>query len=307
MAKLKCIDELVKDFAENSPPRAGSLIISIFGDSISQHGNSVWLGSLIAALEPFGLNQRQIRTAVFRLVQEGWLVARQIRRRSYYSFTDFGSRHYEKAARRIYAAGDSSWDGNWVLVMPAFVSNSEKEVLRRELLWLGYGALSAAVLAHPSADRCSLDETLQELDLVQKVIVLQANTTELASREALKRLTHTSWRLDEIEPRYMEFLTRFRAILAAVKRAKRLEHSQCFQVRTLLIHQYRRILLHDADLPEELLPANWPGRLARRLAANLYRLVHKGAMEFITANMETVEGNLPPADDQYYARFGRLV
>ena len=61
------------------------------------HGSAVWLGSLIKVLEPFGLNQRQIRTAVFRLVKEDWLVARQLGRRSYYSFTETGQRHYEKA------------------------------------------------------------------------------------------------------------------------------------------------------------------------------------------------------------------
>jgi len=307
MARLKCIDELVQGFAEHTPARTGSLLVSVFGDSISQHGNSVWLGSLIAALEPFGLNQRQIRTAVFRLVQEGWLATRQIGRRSYYSFTDFGIRHYEKAARRIYATKNSRWDGNWILVIPVFVSSSEKEILRKDLLWLGYGALISGVLAHPSADRQSLDETLQELDVVQKVVVLEANTKELASREALKKLTHTSWRLDEIEPRYVALLNTFRSVLQAVRKTKKLDNRQCFQARTLLIHQYRRILLQDADLPDELLPVNWSGRVARNLTANLYRLVHRGAMGFITENMETVEGKLPEADDQYYARFGSLL
>ena len=134
---MKQISELVAEFAGRKPVRTGSLIISVFGDAVSQHGSAVWLGSLIKVLEPFGLNQRQIRTAVFRLVKEDWLVARQLgrrsyysftetisgpealregcapdllrslqpaARRSYYSFTETGQRHYEKAARRIYYA-----------------------------------------------------------------------------------------------------------------------------------------------------------------------------------------------------------
>lgn len=306
MARLKCIDDLVSEFANRSPVRAGSLIVSVFGDSITQHGNSVWLGSLINALEPFELNQRQIRTAVFRLVQEGWLATRQIGRRSYYSFTDFGIRHYEKAARRIYAAKEEQWDGNWVLVIPAFVGNEERDVLRKELLWLGYGAMAQGVLAHPSGDRQSLDETLQELNVVQKVVVLEANTRELASKDALKRLTHTSWKLDEIEPRYIEFLKTFRPVLQAVKRAKNLDNAQCFQLRTLLIHEYRRILLQDADLPDELLPANWPGKAAFALTANLYRTVHQGAVDYLTKHMEAVEGLLPDPKRSYYQRFGKL-
>ena len=74
MAGLKLIEEFLDDYSASTQVRAGSLIISLFGDSISQHGNSIWLGSLIESLEPFGLNARQIRTAVFRLVKENWLI-----------------------------------------------------------------------------------------------------------------------------------------------------------------------------------------------------------------------------------------
>ena len=140
---MKQISELVAEFAGRKPVRTGSLIISVFGDAVSQHGSAVWLGSLIKVLEPFGLNQRQIRTAVFRLVKEDWLVARQLGRRSYYSFTETGQRHYEKAARRIYYANLQPWDRKWTLVVPTLCDNKEKESLRRELSWLGYGAVKS--------------------------------------------------------------------------------------------------------------------------------------------------------------------
>jgi phenylacetic acid degradation operon negative regulatory protein len=41
-------------------------------------------------------------------------------------------------------------------------------------------------------------------------------------------------------------------------------------VRTLLIHEYRRVLLRDPNLPEALLPAGWPGLQARALCESLY-------------------------------------
>ena len=69
---MKQSSKLVDEFACRKPVRTGSLSISIFGDSVSQHGSTAWLGSLIKVLEQFGLNQRQVRTAVFRLVQEDW-------------------------------------------------------------------------------------------------------------------------------------------------------------------------------------------------------------------------------------------
>jgi phenylacetic acid degradation operon negative regulatory protein len=306
MPRLKCIDNLLADFARRTPVRAGSLIISVFGDSVSRHGNSVWLGSLINVLAPFGLNARQIRTAVFRLSKEGWLKARQVGRRSYYSFTDFGTRHYEKAARRIYASNRSRWDGTWTLVIPAFLFNQERDQVRRDLLWSGYGAITPGLMAHPAGDRQSLDEILHEHKAADKVVVLQAHAGEAASRAALKRLASECWQLDELALRYEEFQETFHPVMKALKKARNPEPDQCFQVRTLLIHEYRRIVLHETDLPDELLPADWSGRRAQTLTANLYRLVQDRARLYIESELESAEGHLPRADARYFQRFGGL-
>lgn len=306
MSRLKSIDNLLADFARRTPVRAGSLIISVFGDSVSRHGNSVWLGSLINVLAPFGLNARQIRTAVFRLSKEGWLKARQVGRRSYYSFTDFGVRHYEKAARRIYGSRRSRWDGTWTLVIPAFLFNQKRDHLRRDLLWSGYGAVTPGLMAHPAGDWQSLDEILHEHNAADKVAVLQAHAGKAASRAVLKRLASECWRLDELALRYEEFQETFHPVMQAMKKARKPEPDQCFQVRTLLIHEYRRIVLHDTDLPDELLPADWSGRRAHALTANLYRLVHDRAQRYIESQLESAEGHLPHADAVYFQRFGGL-
>ena len=56
--------ELVARFRRQRPLRGGSLIITIFGDSIMPRGGAVSLGSLIALGAPFGLNERLVRTAI---------------------------------------------------------------------------------------------------------------------------------------------------------------------------------------------------------------------------------------------------
>src|ERR1700690_989101 len=82
--------------------RANSLIITIYGDMISIHGGTVWLGSLIKLVVPFGINARMVRTNVFRLSAEKWLIAEKIGRRSFYRLTASGKRRFEHAHRRIY-------------------------------------------------------------------------------------------------------------------------------------------------------------------------------------------------------------
>ncbi len=305
MAKLKCIESLLQDFQSQRPMRGGSLIVSVFGDSISQHGGSVWLGSLIEALEPFGLNQRLVRTSVYRLTQDNWLTSVQIGRRSYYSFTEFGLRQYQKTARRIYSASREKWDGQWTLLLPAYVG-AERDELIRELRWLGYGALTAGVLARPGADRRSLDETLQELGVVDQVVVLSAHTEELASQGVLKQMSQACWHLDELEERYSDFLKRFRPIMTAVNKSGSLDPEQCFQLRTLIIHEYRRILLKDTDLPDDLLPTDWAGKAALNLTANIYKATYSGAEAYLLGLMENADGKLPKADAGFYSRFGGL-
>ena len=300
---MKQISLLVEEFARRKPIRTGSLVVTVFGDAVSPHGGAIWLGSLIRILEPFGLNHRQIRTAVFRLVKEDWLAATQVGRRSYYSFTEAGRKHYEKAARRIYYAGRQPWDGKWTLVLPSLCNHEEKDLLRRELSWLGYGALMPGLLAYPSADRQSLDETLMELGLTGKTLVYIAGTEDLASREVLRRLSHDCWNLDEIEKRYNHFVRRFHPVYRALRRAKKTEHAQSFQVRTLLVHEYRRIHLQDSDLPEELLPPNWSGSAAYNLTKNIYRTVREDSVEYLMKNMETVEGSLREPDAEFFSRF----
>ncbi|MDO6806812.1 hypothetical protein Q4595_30420, partial [Wenyingzhuangia sp. 1_MG-2023] len=77
-------------------------VITIYGDAIEPHGGTVWLGSLIKLLEPIGINERLMRTTIFRLTQDGWLMSDKVGRRSYYSLTDPGRRKFKKAFRRVY-------------------------------------------------------------------------------------------------------------------------------------------------------------------------------------------------------------
>jgi len=77
----------------------------------------------------------------------------------------------------------------------------------------------------------------------------------------------------------------------------------CFVVRTLLIHEYRRILLADPDLPAALLPVDWPGRTAAELTQLLYTAVAGGASHYAMQQLENAAGPLPAPADGAFTRF----
>src|SRR5271165_5154247 len=109
--------ELLARFRRQRPLRGGSLIITIFGDSIMPRGGAVSLGSLITLAAPFGLNERLVRTAAARLAQQGWLEGRRAGKRSEYHLSKTGRQRFAEATKRIYSAPDSAWAGRWTLIV----------------------------------------------------------------------------------------------------------------------------------------------------------------------------------------------
>ncbi len=301
----RATDALVAEFGQRQPVRAGSLVISMFGDSIAPHGGTVWLGSLIDALEPLGITQRSVRTAVFRLSRDGWLKSEPVGRRSYYSITPEGRGRFREASRRIYSEPRQQWSGQWCMVMLSGIPQDARETVRRELKWLGFAPFNAGVMAHPAPDLPAVEERLRAVAGADRALLMQATIDERRSGH-LSELVREAWSLDELGERYARFLERFRGPYRAASQAAELSPAHAFRVRTLLIHEYRRILLRDPMLPEELLPGRWDGVAAYQLCRNLYMLVSEAAEQHLSQSMETADGPLPPAEPGFFQRFGGL-
>lgn len=69
---------------------ARSALVTILGDTIAPLGGAAWLADVITLAEPFGFSERLIRTSMFRLAAEGWVVSERHGRRSRYGLTDHG-------------------------------------------------------------------------------------------------------------------------------------------------------------------------------------------------------------------------
>jgi phenylacetic acid degradation operon negative regulatory protein len=297
---------LLDEFRSRPTMRAGSLIITVFGDAIAPRGGTVWIGSLIRVLSDFGVSERLVRTSVFRLTRDDWLDVNPVGRRSYYSLTKGGVRRFEQATQRIYGEPRQSWSGDWCLVLLADLDSEQKETVRKELGWLGFGAISTNVLAHPSPAMSELEQALKQMGVERNLLVMQGRTLGKNQDDTMRALVHKSWNLDEIDSRYENFITQFRPVFRAVEKGGKTDDRIAFQIRTLLIQEYRRILLRDPLLPAEMLPAGWHGTAAYQLCRNLYRLIFSQADDFMSREFETADGPLPPPAPEFYDRFGGL-
>ncbi|MDR9466891.1 phenylacetic acid degradation operon negative regulatory protein PaaX [Marinospirillum sp.] len=306
MAAKNQLDLLVSNFQQKRPLRAGSLIITAYGDAIVPRGGTVWLGSLMKLLEPVGVSERLVRTSVFRLTRESWLQAEKVGRCSYYSLTGPGLRRFEQAFRQVYNMATEEWIGNWCLVFLSQLDNGKRRSIKEELEWMGFGSLAPGVMAHPRMEKSELLPLLQERDALDETIVMQSEPQELLTSKALRLQVKESWNLNLLGERYDNFLNQFRPLWNELKIEDSLSPEDCFIARTLLIHEYRKVLLRDPLLPDELLPGDWEGRSARLLCRNLYRRIYARAEEWLDVTLENASGPLPAPAPNFYRRFGGL-
>ena len=270
--------------------RANSVLITLFGDVVAGRSQSVWLGSLIQLADLFGLSARLVRTSAFRLTADDWLNCTRLGRRSFYGLTAAGLQRVQHAERRIYDFKLPEWDGRWTLVMMATgLPASVRLNLKRELRWEGFGELSPNVLAHPHASHSSLKDIIRASSSEEKIVVLSAESIAGYSSKPLQTVMQSVFKLDQVEAAFRQFLARFEPML---QQTTDLSPAEAFFVRTLLIHEYRKVLLRDPNLPQALLPANWSGFRARQLCEALYKQLLTSSEVFLLAHVQTLDGKL---------------
>ncbi len=305
---ITSIQDRLEAFRKQDRVQAGSLIISVFGDAVVPRGGRIWLGSLIRLLAPLGLNERLVRTTVFRLARDEWLGSEPCGRRTDYLLTPSGQQRIEEASRRIYASTAQAWDRRWRLIVAVGeLAAKDRERLRRALFWQGFGTLSGDCFVHPSADLITAfdalaGEGLGELLPRLKPLIAADATLGVAASDA--ELVHAAWNLERLAATYRDFVARYQPVLAQLRDGPgESDDERAFLLRVLLIHDYRRLLLRDPGLPDVLLASDWPGQQARLLCRELYRRLLVQSERHLDAHFQLADGRIPEASSRLLERF----
>jgi phenylacetic acid degradation operon negative regulatory protein len=181
-----------------------------------------------------------------------------------------------------------------------------RTAVRKELEWEGYAMLAPGLLAHPAADPAPLAEILERVKGTGKVFVCSAAELPDAGSRPLGELVREGWDLSGVVTDYRRFIDEFTPLLTVLRDEPELAPQAAFVVRSLLIHAYRRVQLHDPMLPLELLPQPWPGSEAYALAQAIYRLTWQRAEAHLMDVLRREDADAPEADAGFYDRFGGL-
>lgn len=282
------VETLLDRFHDQMPIRAGSLIVTVFGDAVVPRGGVLSLSSLHEIMRAFRISDTLVRTALSRLVAEGWFERSKVGRNSYYRLTPQGQEAFAQATHRIYADPPQEWRGAFDLIL--LENAQDRSVLRGELSAAGYGTLGPDLLIAAAA---SADQTGPFLRLA-------ATPADLPTA---RRLVERAWPLAEIESRYTRFIDAYAGTLGALERGAGFTSLEALLVRILLIHDFRRAVLKDPLLPAQLLPGSWAGTTARALCGRIYRTLLPTAERWIDTHAQNDAGPLPPVDQNFRRRF----
>jgi phenylacetic acid degradation operon negative regulatory protein len=250
---------------------ARSALFDVYGDHLRARGNEAPISSLVRMLAPVGIGAPAVRTAVSRMVSQGWLAPVTLRVGPGYRATEQAVQRLADSADRIYRRGTPAWDGKWRL---AFVDSpkdrSARTRLRAELGFLGLAEYAPGVWVSPWP-RPDLRPTVERA----------GGTLRTALAERFEVDPAGAWDLASLGASYVAWTAAADRLVEAELGSHDDKDEAMFAARFHLVHEWRKFLFTDPGLPDVLLPERWPGRVAEELFNGEATRLEPGATRFV--------------------------
>ena len=233
------------------PPAARSMLLTVLGEYVLPLRDGVWQETLISALNSLDYKTHAARQALARSVGGGWLRTERHGRRARVHLTDETRAMLTSGAARIYGFGEPrDWDGRWLLVVVRVPEQRRdvRHVIRSQLAWAGFGSLGNGLWLTPHVDReAEVTRIVRDLSVAELV----SFRAEFGGIGDAGKVVADAWDLDAVADRYREFVDRFGRLRPKAPEAT-------FRAQTELVHTWRKFPFLDPDLPQEMLPEQWP-------------------------------------------------
>jgi phenylacetic acid degradation operon negative regulatory protein len=236
--------------------QARSALFDLYGDHLRARGGRAPVAALVRMLAPLDIGAPAVRTAVSRMVRQGWLTPARLVSGPGYKITPKAERRLDEAAARIYRTGVPPWDGTFDLIIAdADMPRNDRAKIASGLAYLGYGQVSdgtwIAARSSPEAGAVLADSGLR-FD--------RFTAHHAGGPKAAAVMVSRAWDLDRIGREYREFIRDLHHVVDRVDADG--DPRIAFTARFRLVHAWRTFLFRDPGLPADLLPAHWPGTRA---------------------------------------------
>lgn len=251
--------------------QARSALFDLYGDYLRPRGSRAPVSALVKLLSPLGVAPPAVRTAVSRMVRQGWLHPMRLQSGPGYLLTPKAAHLLDDAAARIYRTGRIGWDGRFdLLVLDAPVNHRDG----RRLAFLGYGRLGEHAWVAPRAAE-EAETVLAEAAVPYE----RFSAGHAAGSAGAAKVVGRAWDLAGIAGAYEEFVAAQRPLVTAVN--ARSTDEEAYAARFQLVHAWRSLVFRDPQLPAALLPARWPGAGAATFFDRHAARLRPGADRFV--------------------------
>ncbi|WP_329104727.1 PaaX family transcriptional regulator [Micromonospora sp. NBC_01699] len=236
--------------------QARSALFDLYGDYLRARGGRAPVAALVKLLAPLGIAPPAVRTAVSRMVRQGWLYPTRMSSGPGYLLSPKAARRLDEAGARIYRTGKIGWDGRFdLIVLQPPPARRDRQRLDTSLAFLGYGMIDEQTWVATRTGE-EVDGMLNEAGVRYE----RFSASHTAGTPGAMGLVRRAWDLDEIGRAYEGFIAEQRALVGAV--TVRSSDEDAYAVRFRLVHAWRTFLFRDPQLPPALLPERWPGTSA---------------------------------------------
>ncbi|MDX1737006.1 MAG: PaaX family transcriptional regulator C-terminal domain-containing protein [Alphaproteobacteria bacterium] len=281
----------INEFSQQRPLRAGSFIITLYGDAILPRNGEVWMGDIIQLCDQVGINESLVRTAMSRLVSKNRIVGTKQGRKSYYRLSDSSRSEFHNASPQIYSAPVAN-TATWTFVLNLNTAN--REDLKRKMERIGFGDPVHGLFAKPGNCENELYYVFGNDLKDYEGMIFTANLKDVFKQLPDPLEFSRGWNLEFLREQFDGFIEKYAPLHAAMMTQNNLEDLESLLIREILVHEYRRIIFKYPRLPHYLLPENYPAMRAFEIFSDLYRLLLPPSETYINTHFENDFGNLRP-------------
>ena len=225
-------------------------------DQVVGGGSRAYQSGKLFNWTPPGYAKKKYRDLVNRMHREGYVQRVLVDKALHFRITGAGRRQLIKCYPALKIASQP-WDGFWRMVIFDIPEKNRqaRDLLRRQLVKLGFGKLQNSTYISPHDHGKSLLDFLEARGLVGKVLLLEAKQKHLGKPQVLAERV---WDLQDLARDYEKIIDRLSTRFGIRDQAKREEFLK------KVYQEYLRVLNKDPFLPKELLPKDWPTEKAKK-------------------------------------------
>ncbi len=275
------LHQLLCDLKQDNSLKAWSLIITFFGDSIAPRGGAVSASSIQSIMAQCGIGSGTVRTALSRLGKDGWVERNRAGRYSFYRLTEKGAMQSSEASDTIYAAPAQNQHNEQPLYL-IVTKPGQTQPSHSEFSSLSpHGNVFLLPVTHPAAEAFANEH----------------NILATVSSAALPDWVATLMLPASLSIKYHQLHRRAGTIVPH----KINDSAQALALRTLLIHEWRRVRLRPGQ-PDQSFCPTIQHQTHQRIAEH-YLALSRLADQWLTQEATGPAGRLPAADIEITHRF----